>query len=108
MKIYDYWLADKYLEHVADEYTLNLLRNKYQLDTITDELDLHVTNRYLLMRDFTDRARQFKEYPGMREHMKMLASYIENNQEDQAVRAIELKAKDMRKIYAQKTQKKWR
>jgi hypothetical protein len=108
MKAYDYWLADKYLEHICDAYTINLLKDKKQLDSITDELDLHVTLRYLLWRDFEERAHQFRDYPGMHDHMLLLSEYIKNGQEELALKAIEPKAKGFRQIMLQKTQNKWR
>jgi len=101
MKAYDYWLAEKYLEHVSDDYTIKLLSNKNLLDSITDELDLRVTFRYLLWRDFESRARQFSEYPGMRDHMLNLSELIKNNQEELALKEIEPKAKGFRQIIIQ-------
>jgi predicted Ser/Thr protein kinase len=108
MKAYDYWLADKYLEHVCDEHTINLLKDKRQLDTITDDLDLHMTYRYLLWRDFAARAHQFRDYPGMHDHMLLLSEYVKNGQEELALKAIEPKASGFRNMMIQKTQNKWR
>lgn len=98
MKPYDYWLAEKYIEHVCDEYTIKLLSNKNELDSLTDELDLHVTLRYLLWRDFESRSRQFKDYPGMAAHMHMLSEFVKNGHEELALKAIEPKAKGFRQI----------
>jgi hypothetical protein len=108
MKAYDYWLADKYLEHVCNKETTDLLKDKHKLDSITDELDLHVTYRYLLWRDFEDRARQFKEYPGMHDHMLMLSEFVKNGQEELALKAIEPKAKGFLQIYMQNIKPTWR
>lgn len=101
MKVYDYWLAEKYLEHVADDYTIKLLNSKSALNSITDELNLNETFRYLLWRDFESRARQFCEYPGMRDHMLNLSELIKNNQEELALKEIEPKAKGFRQIIIQ-------
>lgn len=108
MKPYDKWLADKYMEHVADNYIMGLLKDKNTLDSITDELDLHVTFRYLIWRDFEARARQFQEYPGMHAHMLMLSEYVKNGQEELALKAMEPKIKGFRQIQLQATQYKWR
>jgi hypothetical protein len=108
MKAYDYWLADKYIEHIDDAYILSLLKNKRELDSITDELDLHMTYRQLIINDFKSRANQFKDYPGMSAHMLMLSEYIRNNQEEMAVKAIEIKAREMRQIILATHRSDWR
>jgi hypothetical protein len=108
MRAYDYWLADKYLEHVCDVETINLLKNKSKLDSITDELFLHVTYRYLLWRDFYFRAHQFRDYPGMQDHMLMLSEFVKNGQEELALKAIEPKAKGFRQMIITAHKPDWR
>jgi hypothetical protein len=108
MKPYDYWLAEKYMEHVADVDTIELLQNKSHLDTTTKELGLNCTMRYLLWRDFESRARQFAEYPGMRDHMLQLVEFIKNGQEELALRAIEPKSKGFRQMILEQRKPTWR
>lgn len=110
MKAYDYWLADKYLEHVADDYILGLLHDKNMLDKVTDDLDLHITYRQLVWRDFESRSRQFKEYPGMKEHMLKLSQLVKDGQEDEALKLMEPKIKGFRgmKYQAHLGRQKWR
>lgn len=108
MKPYDKWLSFKYLEHVADSYTLGLLKDKRELDKVTDELNLNMTMREIIVDHFRWKADTFKDYSGMQQHMLMLSEYVKNGQEDLAVKAIELKAQEMRQISSTADNPRWR
>lgn len=108
MKPYDLWLAEKYIEHVADPSNIELLKNPHRLDVNVTELDLNCTMRYLLWRDFLSRARQFSEYPGMTEHMLQLVEFIKNGQEELALKAMEPKTKGFRQMILEQRKPKWR
>lgn len=108
MKPYDLWIANKYLEHIADEYTINLLGDKRTLDSITHDLGLNISMRELIVKDFKSRARQFSEYAHMKEHMTMLSNFVMEGKETLAIEAIQVKAKEMRQVMISKNMSNWR